>query len=946
MTTETQRVRFTRNDLDEIEIAGYRETIFYSEVDGQLCQWIELDVTSLAGWRKLIAVEIRSGGRSARRTVLVARDPVTVRCYAPALWPSPPDSGADLIVTCGDKVAVGAIEIGVQRPWTVYLLSDCCADDSWAYRDLEAHDRDDYRTTWAELTASAENSYNCPSVYQIARFFRYATPEQVDRLACAFREGRFYVSPVPNQLLCGAFTLSAYPLILEPYRYWCERLDLAAARRQRAAYHMEAPTWTNGLVNLLACAGFRLFGKSMLRFLSPWLDLLEDLPPLTRLRVAPGRYVYLVQRPNTYSEGMPILAGQPQTNALLHGESVPRHVALGSVHPTAAIPVVGLYSDLAPELPQVSAAKVRAVDEYNAQEWLYPRLVNGTWEQFADQVFAEAGDPAEPFAAGLRTVQGGTGSSWEGWPMAAQAEQGRFRRAQRAVVSARTLDAMLGVSSSAPVVADEVRGAVLEVVELGDHAWNGAFEASKQLNLSIRRNRLAKIDAHLATVRAAYGSPTDAPCEGPIGVVNTLSWTRACRVNLPSGEDAHWVDPATGEALPVYGSGGDRYAVVPDVPGYGCVRMQLRRRPGPLPVLPSAPPPDPVPVGGMAPLLITGDEDLTANGGWHDGRRGRWTIGPFVVKARLAPLATGEGVELCLDVAGTPPDEPYELRWLFDLPWNEVSWRGDSGGGFATPGPVDQGGDSLLGIVGSIYACGEGLSAYSPDGSACVDFAFDQTGLCGLGGRMTRAAQGSYHDRFDDEVIRRSVWVSAHSPGRLELYLLGTKQNYREALLDQGGTRCWQMRCGMRRRSLSPGTGSQGGDVALYRFACAFNTPAELIDPSLWTHGPAWLSFDGGEHVLALGASREGDAQQGAVSIDLYNTSREPATVTLRGPALGERVVVRADMLGRYLDVHPAEAAEVEVGPLAYLKLILVRPDAVHGLPASATGVGRSEPGQ
>ena len=88
----------------------------------------------------------------------------------------------------------------------------------------------------------------------------------------------------------------------------------------RDAYHMEAPTWTNGLVNLLACAGFRSFGKSMLAFAkhAPWVETLKKLPRLTRLEAAPGRYVWLLMRCGDYSEGMPILAGPPQSEQFLH----------------------------------------------------------------------------------------------------------------------------------------------------------------------------------------------------------------------------------------------------------------------------------------------------------------------------------------------------------------------------------------------------------------------------------------------------------------------------------------------------------------------------------------------------------------------------------------------------------------------------------------------------
>jgi len=86
-------------------------------------------------------------------------------------------------------------------------------------------------------------------------------------------------------------TLAAFPLLLEPYCHWCETLGEMG---NRAAYHMEAPTWSNGLVNLLACAGFSTFGKSMLNYQAPWVTPLMELPGVVRLQAAPGRHVYLL----------------------------------------------------------------------------------------------------------------------------------------------------------------------------------------------------------------------------------------------------------------------------------------------------------------------------------------------------------------------------------------------------------------------------------------------------------------------------------------------------------------------------------------------------------------------------------------------------------------------------------------------------------------------------
>ena len=936
MRSITRKISFTKNELTGIEMAGYRETMFFSTVDNQLCQWIEMDLKGVNRQRKLVSFEIRSKGKSARREVVVRSDDLTIRCYAPTVWPDPPDEEAELIITCGEKKAVGTITIGGHRPWTLYLLSDCCADDSWAYSDLEKHDRDDYRMTIAELMVNEDNCYNYPSVYQIDRFFRHATPSEKNVFEKAVKEGRFYISPVPNQLLCGIFTLSAYPLILEPYKHWYSKIDKDYTKQQGPAYHMEAPSWSNGLVNLFSCAGFRLFGKSLLRFLAPWMDILEELPTLTRLEVAPNRFVYFVLKCNTYSEGFDILAGAPRINQFLHTGIIPRYLQLKEEHPTSAIPIVGMYSDVSPDLPDFVPVKVKMVEEYNSQGWEYPRLVNATWKHFTDHVERELGDAGNPRRSGLRTVKGGTGSSWEVWMIAAQAEAARFRRAQRDVVSVRTLEAIVGESNQ--TVSEKINEAVMEVVELGDHAWNGTFLESKMLNLDIRRKRLEKIEGNIQTIRDSFlkGKPKEGIKH--ICIVNTLGWKRTCRVNLRrefTQEDSCIVDPETKEKFPLYADKDSNafYTYIPNIPGFGFKKLDIQTGDCGLETMstvgdgftPSRFSEPPLALKRMKPLLILGDEELEAQGGWSIAGDGKWRIGPFTITSdsffflavgdptsEISPLMTDEGIELVLSIEGTPPDEPYELRWLFDLPWENCMWRGESGGGFVTLGPSDKGGDSLLGITGSIFSCGEGISAADPDGQTCIDFAFDHSGMCGIGGRSTQAGTGGYGERLGAETANLSVLKSLLTKGRLELYILGNKQNFREALIDQGGTRQWKIRCGIRERAGS------FDDIALYRFACGFNYPAELVNPELLNRkGDAWLAIQNGKGVIPLDVCRDGESTQ----LDFYNTLKEKTSFVLTGEVTENRIVRRADMLGRIKDV--CLNGEVEIDPMAYLKVIV-----------------------
>ncbi len=902
-----------RNAIDELTVHDARETIFFSKVAGRLCQWVELDL-SWRGWRGQLQVEISARGTRATRDVMVyGRDRITVRCPAPAVWPEPPCTDARLVIRRGERTAEGILIVGSHRPWTVYLLSDLCADDTWAYSDLEAHDRDDYLTTLAELNAGRDNRYNFASAYQVERFRRQAGARDRRRLSDALREGRFYMTPVPNQLLCGAFNLASYPLLLEPYRKHWARAGGMPAGLPLDAYHMEAPTWTNGLANLLACAGFRSFGKSLLQSGAPWIDALRRLPRLTRLEAAPGRYVYLLLRCGDYSEAMPLLPGLPHANGYLHERVIPEHEALGAAYPTSAIPLVGAYSDLCPEARSWVRAKVDVVRSYNAQWWDYPKLVNATWSDFFDHIVAEVGPPERPRRRGLRTVRGDTGAAWEAWLLRIEDEAARFRKAQRDVVSLRTLCAMLGRKDAATRRA--LDDAAAELVNLGDHAWSGSSPGSKELNLSIRRGRLARLARALAKARSGPARGVELKEGARMALVNTLGWRRACLVVAPeAGRRLALADPETGEEYPFAGSNapgreGAMTAAVPGVPGFGARVLKLVRAAGSRGRGSSEP--VPLALDAMGPVLLDNGREAAPRGGWTADGRGRWQVGPFSVRASVCRSAVVDGTELELSVAGKPPEGSYALRWRFGLPWKRCTWRAESGGGFRTSAPARAGGDLLAGVAGCCIAVGEGLSAAPPGGRSSVDFAFDESGICGLGGPMTELSKGDPGGRLGSAYAPNGVMRRKTTPGVLEWYLLCTDPLAHEAFADQGGARAWRFQCAFRRRA--------GGfdDVALYRFAAGFCRPGELV--SVRAAKPVsepWLVLDK-DDVLVLGAGRTRDG----LSIDLYNTARHPVTVRFRGSAVEGRRVALTDMLERA--ERPCADGSARLGPCAFARLLV-----------------------
>jgi len=899
-----------RNDIPHLEIHDCRETIFFSEVDGRLCQRMELDICWTA-WRGVLDVEISTNDASASRNLYVkGTGPdtrATVRCWAPAVWPDGPVQ-ARLTVRWRDRVAEGHVTIGSHRPWTIYLLSDLCADDTWAYDNLEEHDGDDCATTLAELEAGPGNSYNFATTYQVQRFLRRRPEGEKRALKDALRTGRFYVTPVPNQFLAGLFQLAAFPLMLEPYRGVLDRLGKVSPDLTRDAYHMEAPTWTVGLGNLLRCAGFQSFGKSMLNYPehAPWVDTLRELPRLTRWQVAPEGFVYLLFRCGDYAEGAPLGFGLPRANGFLHEEVIPEHESLGTEYPLSAIPLVGMYSDLSPDAPQKATAKVQAVEEYNGQGWVYPRVVNATWAQFFAHVRSELGDPDRPHRGGLRTVRGATGGCWEAWPLRTQREHARFRRAQRDVVSLRTLCAM--ADRRDPATREALAEATEQMVHLGDHAWNGSSPESRQLNLEIRRGRLQRLEEAVGQLREnLHGAEWRDGRE--LAVVNTLGWARPCAVNVPQdARNGAWAleESASGRVYPAHNG----RVVVPDVPGLGARRVVVRvgvqgraERPQPLGNCP-------VPPDGMQPALSVDGREVPPEGGWRGPRHGSWQVGPFRVEARLSPAWTGDGTELRLTVRGTPPDVSHALRWRMDMPWPRCKWRGESGGGFVTQAPDEAGGDLLMGIAGSCLPVGGGLSALSPEGSQRVDMAFDQSGICGPGGATVELARRDPEGCVVSDYASDGRMRHPDTRGRLDWYLLTNGPLPRESIPDQAGAREWRFRCALRPRP--------GGfdDIALYRFAAGLWHPAELVQPEL-ASGESWLRMEPDERLIVLGAAPLEDG----VRVDLYNPAPEAVQVAVAGRGVRGRRVQWADMLGRPEQDCPEGRVAVE--PVSFARLLI-----------------------
>lgn len=816
-------------------------------------------------------------------------------------------SGLLTIQANGETCLTHDVCIGSFRPWTIHVLSDVCADDVWAYDDVVRHDYDDYLTTLAELRAGNNNAYNLPAARQLERFLFHARLEERELARAALQDKRLFVSMIPNQLNPAAFLLSVYPELLTPYRRVMEMLGLDPAACADAAYHMEGPTWTLGLAKLLHAAGVKLFAKSLLRYQAPWIERLARLPRLTRYEVAPGQYCLFSLHCNGYGEaGWLIDDDLAKVNRLLHEELLPTYERPEAAYPSALLPLAGMYGDLAPHSPGCAAAKLAAIARYNAQGWAYPRIVNSTWAQFAAALAEECARPEQPSRQYV-IVRGDAGASWEGWMMAAQNEHAQFRGLQRRMNAIHTLHALLpGLDLSA----EALDAITLDVVHLGDHAWNGFDAGTWNASIYVRRRRIAAAEKRVAEVWEKIDALQAGDAATRYAVVNTLGWARNCDVEVPRawGDPPPALhDPATGEQFePVgYADGVWRY-LIPTIPAFGA--RLLEQTPSHVSTHDAACAREAL--LAMRPVMYMNSQEVAIEGGWRAPDRGEWTIGNLSLIARVE-LLESETQRLFIHISGIVPDGSYELSWLMKLPWETCTWLLESGGAFITPGAVARGGDSLEGVIGCVSVVGEGMQAIGPDGGAIL-FAFNETGICGLGRRSTTISlPRSDNQPLDADAV--PYQDTLQTSGKLYWFLLGSELNGRESYKQQMGAHHWTFHCTLQRADhvVTP--------ADLYRFACGANRPAALIPAAAWPHGAhSALVISGSREVVPLGLRRRGAQTE----INLFNCSAAPVRVTLEGPLTQHASLFDVTMLGGAPQRLPGNYAELP--PQNFHKLLLL----------------------
>jgi alpha-mannosidase len=545
----------------EITIVETKETIFFKRKGDALRQWIIVTVESRSARPVKGTVAIDAGGEEVVTQLDILPGVREYRCYAATLWPHhPPAIEAPVHLIVEGHTITATVSVGTYRPWTVYLLSDVCTDYTWVYESVEEVHADDAAITKAEIALAEEtagspepncNHYNFVHAREV-EFFLDCYPHQAQKLFDHIGQGTITLNPIFNMCLTGNMSLEELIRQFYPARSWARQygLDICCAN------HQETPTITWAMATVLAQSGIDHLVKSILPYECPWAERLEE-PPLFRWEGPDGSHVMVRQRNEDYVEGNFVLRGLRATNTALHDEIIPRYEQLGGKYPFDAIALVGCYGDLSPHSRELGAKKVATVTAYNAQEWEYPKLINASHKQFWEDVETQVA---------AREVQvpvyrGDYGAAWEVWPASLARDFAAWRRAQE---RARSADAVAALTTAILSHLDREwhdahRQRLAEgwtnLTYLADHAWNGANDANRALNASLRRQWQTTANQAFDEVVTgglkALSRYISTGEEDRVMVFNSLGWRRTGLVEATDIQpDSGVVDLTTGESMP------------------------------------------------------------------------------------------------------------------------------------------------------------------------------------------------------------------------------------------------------------------------------------------------------------------------------------------------------------------------------------------------------------
>jgi hypothetical protein len=424
-----------------------------------------------------------------------------------------------------------------REPWTIYITNDSCSDYTWnnteqdtlhAYAEIIRAHLDEMIRSDHEPSENQER-YNLSITGEALSFFNLY-PERKDEFIRRVKEGRVSVSPfLNNSLLAFQSTESAirnfYPA-LRMQREWDLSLEVAE--------HIECPSLPWGMASLLAGCGVRWLSVPFLDYDSTFKGLAA--PPLFIWEGPDGASIRVIfdkfaSEALSYSQGGRLL----NDPSMIETTWLPHYESLGDEYPLRIVLASGTHNDLYLNSTRQVVPFHEAIRAWNMAAAHSSKLINATLPQFCAAV--DRVQESRPF---LKKVRGCFGHSWDLWPLTTAKYASGMR-----VEGGRFLDmeAFATVASSAKqTVLDDTRGAMRKAewawTMLSDHAWNGASEANRRENSSIRRNWLADLERANDSIAASVWQALEiSRTRDSLTVFNPVSFERTGLIRIEGNAD-------------------------------------------------------------------------------------------------------------------------------------------------------------------------------------------------------------------------------------------------------------------------------------------------------------------------------------------------------------------------------------------------------------------------
>jgi hypothetical protein len=457
--------------------------------------------------------------------------------YYLLVWNEALNTRRSFLAACFSALAPMRAEQPTREPWTIYITNDSCSDYTWnnteqdtlhAYAEIIRAHLDEMIRSDHEQPENQER-YNLSITGEALSFFNLY-PERKDEFISRVKEGRISFSPfLNNSLLAFQSTESAirnfYPA-LRMQREWGLPLEVAE--------HIECPSLPWGMASLLAGCGVRWLSVPFLDYDSTFKGL--EVPPLfiwegtdgTSIRVILDKFA---SEAFGYSQGGRLLkdASKIETTWLPHYES------LGDAYPLRIALASGTHNDLYLRSTRQVVPFHEAIRSWNMNAANSDKLINATLPQFCSAV--DTAQEGRPF---LKNVRGCFGHSWDLWPLTTAKYASGMRVEGTRFVDMETFATV--VSSAKEAVLDDIRPAIGKAewawTMLSDHAWNGASEANRRENSSIRRNWLADLERANDSIAASVWQALEVSrARDGLTVFNPVSFERAGLMRIEGKAD-------------------------------------------------------------------------------------------------------------------------------------------------------------------------------------------------------------------------------------------------------------------------------------------------------------------------------------------------------------------------------------------------------------------------